>query len=128
MAIATIIGQQPTTENYVASGVIASGASLSDTFKPGGRTFIKIEVPEITSATLSFQVQSYYDGAFQDLYDDAGNEVTVGSAFTAARTFLAPSLSTYYAFKIRSGTTGTPVNQGAERTFVVVATRGSRIA
>lgn len=128
MAIATIVGQQPTTENYVASGVIASGASLSDTFEPGGRTFIKIQVPEITSATLSFQVQSYYGGDFQNLYDDAGNEVTVGSAFTAARTFLAPWLATYYAFKIRSGTAASPANQGADRTFIVSATRGSRIS
>ena len=127
MADATVIGLK-TTEQYVASGVIASGASLSDTFEPGGRTFIKIQSPTLTSATLSFQVQNYVDGDFQDLYDDAGNEVTVGSAFTAARTFLAPWLSTYYAFKIRSGTTASPVNQGAERTFVVVATRGSRIA
>lgn len=131
MADATVIGgnsRRPTTENYVASGVIAANASLSDTFYPGGRTFIKIETPEITSATLSFQVQLYDDGNFVNLYDDEGNEVTVGSAFTAARAIPVPWLATFYAFKIRSGTSGSPVNQAAQRTFIVSATRGSRIA
>jgi len=127
MADATPIGQR-TTENYVASGVIASGASQSDTFYPGGKNFIKIETPTITSATLSFLGQIYDGGAFVPVYDDAGNEYTTGSAFTAARVFMAPWLATFYAFKIRSGTAASPVNQGAERTFIVSATRGSRIS
>lgn len=127
MADATPIGQT-TTENYVASGLIAATESVSDTFFPGGRNFIKVQVPDITSATLSFQVQSYVGGPFQNLYDDEGNEVTVGAAFTGARTFSLPWLATYYAFRIRSGTAGAPVAQDANRTIVVVATRGSRVA
>lgn len=127
MADATPIGQI-TTENYAARGVIANGESLSDTFYPGGRNMIKLGCPDITSATLSFQVQAYSGGDFLNLYDDAGNEYTVGSAFTTAREILLPWLATFYAFKVRSGTSGSPVNQGAERTFTVVATRGSRIS
>jgi hypothetical protein len=122
MADATTI--QTTTENYVASGVIANGESVSDTFKIGGRRLVKIQSPTITSATLSFLVQNTPGGDFQDLYDDEGNEVTVGSAYTTARTFIVPELASFYAFQIRSGTSGSPVSQGAERTFIVAATGG----
>lgn len=116
---------QKNPDNRAWSGVIASGQSLSDAFPLGGRRFVKIQSPDITSATLSFQVQVYPGGDFQDLYDDAGNELTVGSAFTTARTFDMPWLAGLFAVKIRSGTSGSPVNQGADRTFVVaVSSRG----
>jgi hypothetical protein len=127
MADATPIGQV-TTENYVARGVILATESVSDTFYPGGRTFIKIEFPEVTSATFGFLVQAYDGGPFQTLYDDAGNEKTIGTAFTAVRTILAPWLSSFYAFRVRSGTLASPVAQNANRSIVVSATRGSRIA
>lgn len=100
---------------------IANNESLSTEFVTGGRNIVKVQVPTITSATLSFQVQLYKGGDFQDLYDDAG-EVTTGSASTGARTFIVPQLAGHYAIKVRTGTAGSPVAQGAERTIVVSAT------
>lgn len=108
----------------VATAVIANNESLSSAVIVGGRHLVLLEVPEITSATLSFQVcvdQTADPLVYQDLYTDDGTEYTVGSASTGARTFLLPWLAGVYAFKVRSGTSGSPVNQGAERTFVVSA-------
>ncbi len=105
----------------VATATIANNESLSDAVVVGGRHLVLLQVPAITSATLSFEVQVEQGGDFQDLYTDDGTEYTVGSAFTGARTFLLPWLAGVYAFKVRSGTSGSPVNQGAERVFTVSA-------
>lgn len=107
---------------YVAGTVaIANNESLSTEFITGGRRLVKLSVPEITSATLSFEVKIDKDDDFHDLYDGTGAEVTVGSASTGDRTFLVPELAGMYAIKVRSGTTGSPVNQSAARTIRISA-------
>jgi hypothetical protein len=73
-----------------------------------------------TAATLTFQVS--YDGTtFVDLYDDTGTEIQWQAA---ASRFIVPSAPSQFfgiqALKVRSGTTGTPVNQGADRAIQVV--------
>jgi hypothetical protein len=110
-----------TATKYRKTVTIANGASLSDEFVVAGRKLISIATPTITSATLSFTAQNRKGDDFLPVYKDDGSEYTVGSAFTTARTFLAPWLAGYYAIKIRSGTAAAPVNQGAARTFVVSA-------
>lgn len=69
-----------------------------------------------TTANLTFQVSE--DGTtFYDLYNDAGTEYTVTAAANRVlRLTLADWLAVRY-MKIRSGTTGSAVNQAAARTL-----------
>lgn len=79
-----------------------------------------------TAADITFAVASESGGTFVPLYDDPGDggtEVLIdGPAVSTARAIdmLAGSLAPWRYIKIRSGTSGTPVNQGAERTLTVV--------
>lgn len=116
---------QQNPDNIAWSGTIAAEGTESDEFPLGGRRFIKIYCPTITSATLSFNVRIYPGGDLQPLYDDAGNEYTVGSAMTGDRVFLLPWLTGMHSVQIVSGTHGSPVQQGAERTFIVAASTRS---
>jgi hypothetical protein len=57
-----------------------------------------------------------------DIYDDGGTEVTVTattSRVMSMRGNLADVLAPWRWIKIRSGTTGVPVNQGAARTLAI---------
>lgn len=103
---------------------IANGASLSQAIENIGlgaaSALVGIEMPAAwTAANLTFQVS--FDGdTYKDLYDKDGNEVTVTAA--ASRYIgLIPSLfAGIRHLKVRSGTSGTPVNQGAARTLRLV--------
>ena len=105
--------------------VIANGASLSATVALGSgvRQLVGIQMPAAwTAASLTFAVSSD-DATFVPLYWD-GSEYTVAAAGGAAASLgvsLEPSAFASWPFvRIRSGTVGTPVNQGAERTLVVL--------
>jgi hypothetical protein len=98
---------------------IANGASLTDAIDLADTRLSRIAIPASwTTANLSFQVS--YDGVtYNNLHDLAGVEVTAAAA--ASRSI---SLHTLFALfqdvrwlKIRSGTSGTPVNQGGDRTL-----------
>lgn len=71
-----------------------------------------------TAANITFQAS--YDGTnFNDLYDTSG-EVTVTTA--AANRSIVVDQSVFYGIrylKIRSGTSGTPVNQTADRALIL---------
>lgn len=111
----------------MASGTvtIANGASLSGEFRTNYAPLVGISVPTITNATISFQVQLDPDDEFRNAYDATGNEITLGAASTGARSFtLIDGLAGVYAIKVRSGTAGSPVNQGAARTIYVSARHG----
>lgn len=105
--------------------VIASGASLSGTIDldAGRRTLIGIQMPGTwTAASLTFAVS--HDGTtFVPLYWDGG-EYTIAAAGGAAASLgvsLDPSAFAGWPFvRVRSGTAGSPVNQGAERTLQVL--------
>lgn len=95
---------------------IANGESLSSPIDLGGKRLTHIAIPAAwTAANLTFQVS--VDGrTFGDLYDAVGTEytATVGGA---SRTVLIPFADFIGAqfIKIRSGTTGSAVAQGAAR-------------
>jgi hypothetical protein len=116
------IGQpdEPTTLTLT----IANGASLSDEADLEGRSLVGIYMPSAwTAANLTFQVAHTSGGTFQDAYDDAGSEVTVTAAasrYIGLTSADALCLSAARFLKVRSGTTGTPVNQAAERSIVLV--------
>lgn len=98
---------------------IANGASLSAAINLAGEGVLSIRMPAAwTTANLTFQAST--DGTtYNDVYDEFGTEYTVTAA--ASRHILVdPSKfagATY--LKVRSGTTGTPVNQGADRSLVL---------
>ena len=96
---------------------IASGASLSSAVNLRGGLLATIEMPAAwDAANLTFQ--SSGDGVtFANLYDENGTEVTV-VASTSRRIRLEPSQwAAIQQIKVRSGTSGTAVNQSAARTL-----------
>jgi len=107
--------------SFYGAVTILAGASLSDLIDLAGLIMVGLDVPTIDSAALTFQVCATRTGTYRDLYDDAGNEVTI-PASTGARSFTAPAELVGWAFvKVRSGTTGAPVNQTLETAIIVQA-------
>lgn len=103
------------------TAVIASGESLSAAINDiDGGALVGIVMPAAwTAANLTLQA-SHNDTDFANVYDDAGNEVTITAA---AGRYIRLTPADYFganALKVRSGTSGTPVNQGAARTIIFV--------
>lgn len=95
---------------------IANGASLSAAVHLHANRLFAIQMPASwTAANLTFQ--GSFDGTtYADLYDDTGTEVTVTAA--ASRFILLSTPAMFFGLqriKVRSGTTGSPVNQGGAR-------------
>ena len=105
---------------------IANAASLSDAVKLGTDQLVAIIIPGAwTAADITFQAANDDDGPFYDMYDVAGDEVTVtGPVASAYIKFNPDDFKGVFAFKIRSGLTAAAVAQGAERLIQIVTTRG----
>lgn len=95
---------------------IDNGASLSDAATLFGGLLSIIEMPAAwTAANLTFQTSGDAGVTFMNVYDDVGNEVAVTAA-ASRRIRLSPAdWVAIHQLKVRSGTAGVPVNQGAER-------------
>lgn len=109
-----------TTINY-ETVTIANGASLSGALNIASRNFFGIIMPSSwTSASLTFQ--GSFDGTtYYNLYDEGGNEVTFTVA--ASRYVIISTPAKFLGLKklkIRSGTSGSAVNQGGDRTIGVI--------
>jgi hypothetical protein len=113
-----------TTEFVVGTVVIAESASLSDAFPSAGRRLVIVQQPAMDSAVLTFQVKLHANGDFVDLYNDDGTEVSTAVASAAAQAFIIPQLAACNAFKVRSGTAASPVNQSAAETLTISASGG----
>lgn len=102
---------------------IANGTSLGPSISLGAGLPVTILMPAAwTTANLTFQIS--YDGTnFYNLYDDAGNEVTVTAAASEALAIDPSYFQGALYLKVRSGTNGTPANQGADRILSVVTRR-----
>jgi hypothetical protein len=102
---------------------IAAGASLSGEVGLGAFTLVGISMPAVwTTAALTFQT-SIDDATWQELYDDAGNEVSITGA--AGQFLILPKYPSYIwrgvnLLKVRSGTSGSPVNQVAAATVTLI--------
>jgi len=108
--------------------VIANGASLSSVVCKKHYRKILIFMPDAwTAADITFAVCDTPDGTFNKLtYGVDGNEVTIKAVASAVIALDGKALNALEAcpyFKIRSGTSGTPVNQLAERTLRIVKIR-----
>ena len=105
---------------FVGTHTIANGASLSDAVEVGESVVVGFQLPTIDVAVLTFQ--GSHDGVtYQNVFDSAQAEVQVASS-TGVRFVIAPAALNGLPFiKVRSGTSGAPVNQTAQRQVQVVA-------
>lgn len=99
---------------------IASGASLSGAANLGGLHAVGVLMSAgWTAANLTFQIS--VDGVtYYDLYDKTGLELSI---IAGASRFIQLDLGIFAGFnfvKLRSGTTGTPVNQGSDRALSII--------
>ena len=103
---------------------IASGASLSSEISLDSWTLDAIIMPSAwTTASLTFQAAEASGGTYVNLFDDGGNETTVAAAvdrYIALTVADKEAVDSTRWLKIRSGTSSTAVNQGAERTIRLV--------
>ena len=108
----------------VGTVTILSGASLSDAQDLQGCRLTGIRMPASwTAASLTFQVSE--DGTnFVNLYNLNG-EVTYSTGASYGVSFNAEDFLSWRYIKVRSGTSGAAVTQGADRTLVLV---GSALA
>lgn len=106
------IGQ---VEATIANGVALSGAVELLDLTPVG--FIMPAAWD--AANLTFQVGDSDDN-YADLYDDLGSEVVVNASTSRVLRLVPSEWVVGSKLKIRSGTTGTPVNQTAARTIIIL--------
>lgn len=110
------------TNRTSLSADIGSGTALSNAVCVLGYDIVAIQMPAAwTSAVVTFET-SMDDSTYSEVYDDAGNEVSLTVA--AGRWVTIPSdVSLHFGtyIKVRSGTNATPVNQAADRELGVIA-------
>lgn len=122
--LSSIFARGMTTTKTVT---IAAGATgLSGVVDLEDYQLAAIQVPSgWVTANISFQAATASDGTYQDVYNDAGNEVVVTAA--ASRCIgistAAAAIAPLRYIKIRSGVTATPVNQTATRTLTLILKR-----
>ncbi len=99
---------------------ILNGASLSAAVDIDGSTVVGIVMPAAwTAANLTMQM-SADDSTHNNAYDEFGAEKTITAA---ASRYILLNPSDFLgadSIKLRSGTSATPVNQGADRSITVV--------
>ncbi len=105
---------------------IANGASLSSTggdasgaITVTGKALVGLQMPSAwTAANLTFSGSMDGGATYNDLYDEVGTERSVVAAASRSITLDPAKFLGLTHIKVRSGTTGTPVNQGAARTII----------
>jgi hypothetical protein len=106
---------------------IANGASQSSEVDLRNLLLCGIVMPaDWTAANLTFLgAAGAQDGVndiglYQDVYDADGTELNVTAASDRHIVVSPSAFAGIQYLKVRSGTTGTPVNQGAARTLYLV--------
>jgi hypothetical protein len=119
VALAGPNGEQIGGQVSTLAVVIASGTSLSGAIDLGMARLARIDMPSgWDAASLTFQASP--DGqTCNNLYDSLGVEYAVAAA--ASRAIIVPLVDFMGIrwLKIRSGTSGAPVNQTADRTLTL---------
>lgn len=105
---------------------IASSGSITSAIDTKGRTLVGIFMPASwTAASITFQAAITADGTYVDVYDTAGSELSVTAD---AGLYLPIDPINFWGLthiKVRSGTSGSAVSQGAERTLTLMLAKGS---
>ena len=118
-----VMGATPVYAQTTASktAVIAAGQRISSSVPTAGSKLFGLVMPATWSAA-SITFQASFDGGttWRDMYDSSGNEI--GAVVAASRVIiLDPVLfSSIALLRIRSGTSGAPVNQAGGRAIVLI--------
>lgn len=110
---------------------ISNGGSLSLPVPIQDHVLVGLQLPAAwTAAALTFQAAQGVGkgdgtGTWGDVYDDSGTEVTIAAAAVVAgrvivNAAILEKLAVLPAIRIRSGTSGAPVNQAADRDIVLL--------
>jgi hypothetical protein len=109
----------PLANANVLTVTIANGASLSDAAHIGAATLVGIQLPTITTGTLSFQGSA--DGAtYVECMDASASAVAYASSSGAIYIKAPADLVGVPYLKVRTGTSGAAVAQGAARTITLI--------
>lgn len=117
-----MLGAASTPPRVSGTVTIANGASLSDALDLVHRTLCAILMPASwTAAGLTFQGSA--DGVtYGNIYDADGEAALTSTVVGASRLLIlnpAAFVGARYV-KVRSGTSGTPASQGAERVLTLI--------
>lgn len=110
--------------NASKSVTISNGQSLSGAIDLERETLVGVQIPAAwTSAGLSFQASP--DGVtYGEAKDENGSVITVATLAATDFVIFPPSKFLGARFlKIRSGTSGAPVTQGADRVLTLTTRR-----
>ena len=115
-------GQSPSLSSFPA--IIYSGTALTGSIDTKDQPVMAIRIPASwTTANLTFQGSQDATNFF-DVYNIYGDEYTVVVGGASRYIVLSPLEFQWARYiKIRSGTTGTPVNQGADRSLLIITRR-----
>lgn len=103
------------------TATIANGAALSGSIFLGEKSLVAIQMPAAwTAADITFQVSD--DGStYEELLDDSGTAISITAPAAGNRLNLAAGdYASVLFLKVRSGTSGVPVNQAAARTLTLI--------
>jgi hypothetical protein len=104
------------------TATIANGAALSGAVCLGSGVLCAIKMPSSwTTADLTFQVSDDNGTTWDELLDASGAAVTVSGPAASERLELdAADFKSAVFLKVRSGTSGSAVNQAAARTLTLI--------
>jgi|GEM_PF-650031 len=111
---------QVDNNRFTATPVIANGTSQSDAIATKGATVLGVQMPAAwDAASISFLVSA--DGVtYGPLKDSTGSEITISVSAGDAISLAPADFAVWTHVKIRSGTSGAPVNQTADRAIKVM--------
>ena len=109
------------SKSHVAT--IEAAANLSDAVDLAGADVIRITMPDAwTAAEITFQISDDRGATFRNLYMEWGIELGAwATAGTSIEASIFLRLLSIDQIKIRSGTSGAPVAQVAEREILIEA-------
>lgn len=96
---------------------IANGASESGPVELWNNTLTAIHLGDWTAADITLLAATGEKGPFVPMHDAAGDELVITAAPNRMIALDPTATRGARYLKLRSGTTATPVNQGADRTL-----------
>lgn len=113
-------GTLPSGRQFISVTISTAANGLSGAINVGGGTLAAIQMPATwTAAGMTFQASIDGD-TFNSVYGSTGNEINYTVAANRIITFDPAFWLGLRQIKIRSGTSGTPVAQAAERSLVAI--------
>jgi hypothetical protein len=104
-----------------ATVTISSGGSLSAAIDLANQGLVRIVMPAGWDAAV-ITLQSSFDGVtYNNLYDQWGGEYTIQAAASRSIVLVPADFVAMRYIKLRSGTSGTPVNQTADRIITILS-------